>query len=237
MPPGGKARLEAARSRLRVLGGRAPDGRGQAGRAPAQPGMFFSIPDVGNLLFAPAEKRFFNPVWFPYFARDTHVEELPAAPGLDLAGLPAALGRIGSNALARIGSAGGGGAAQQRAAPPPAGAGVWVFEQPIGFLNISVNIRMTVVRLRDGSLLVPPRSCAAALRLWKIRRSVRGPRAPVPRRRRPNAWPRRFTLYALHGGAAGQVKDPVAPTGECLAQLRALGEVGAPCWTSALVRK
>jgi hypothetical protein len=164
--------------------------------------MFFSIPDVGNLLFAPAEKRFFNPVWFPYFARDTHVEELPAAPGLDLAGLPAALGRIGSNALARIGSAGGGGAAQQRAAPPPAGAGVWVFEQPIGFLNISVNIRMTVVRLRDGSLLVPPRSGAAAPRLWKIRRSVRGPRAAVPRRRRlggagrvPGRAALHFTLY------------------------------------------
>ena len=29
-----------------------------------------------------------------------------------------------------------------------------MFEQPIGFLNITVNIRMTVVRLKDGDLLV-----------------------------------------------------------------------------------
>ena len=34
------------------------------------------------------------------------------------------------------------------------GSGVWAMEQPIGFLNISVNIRMTVLRLADGSLLV-----------------------------------------------------------------------------------
>jgi len=49
-----------------------------------------------------------------------------------------------------------------------------MFEQPIGFLNITVNIRMTVIKLRDGSLLV---------------------------------------------------HDPIAPTGECLRQLRALGDV------------
>ena len=34
------------------------------------------------------------------------------------------------------------------------GSGVWAMEQAIGFLNISVNIRMTVIRLADGSLLV-----------------------------------------------------------------------------------
>eukprot|EP00291_Cryptomonas_curvata_P013787 CAMPEP_0172204936 /NCGR_PEP_ID=MMETSP1050-20130122/32291_1 /TAXON_ID=233186 /ORGANISM="Cryptomonas curvata, Strain CCAP979/52" /LENGTH=195 /DNA_ID=CAMNT_0012883667 /DNA_START=302 /DNA_END=886 /DNA_ORIENTATION=- len=51
---------------------------------------------------------------------------------------------------------------------------IWMFEQPIGFLNITVNIRMTVIKLRDGSLLV---------------------------------------------------HDPIAPTGECLRQLRALGDV------------
>jgi len=31
---------------------------------------------------------------------------------------------------------------------------MWMFEQPIGFLNITVNIRMTVIQLRDGDLLV-----------------------------------------------------------------------------------
>ena len=40
--------------------------------------MFFSTPDLGNLLFAPSDRRFFNPVWFPYFARPTHVEEVPS---------------------------------------------------------------------------------------------------------------------------------------------------------------
>ena len=51
---------------------------------------------------------------------------------------------------------------------------MWMFEQPIGFLNITVNIRMTVVKLADGGLLV---------------------------------------------------YNPIAPTGECLRELEALGVV------------
>jgi len=47
-----------------------------------------------------------------------------------------------------------------------------MLEQPVGFLNITVNIRMTVFRLKDGSLLV---------------------------------------------------KDPIAPTAECLSMLSSLG--------------
>ena len=31
---------------------------------------------------------------------------------------------------------------------------MWMFEQPIGFLNITVNIRMTVIKLSNGDLLV-----------------------------------------------------------------------------------
>jgi hypothetical protein len=30
------------------------------------PRMLFSIPDIGNLLFAPSDKRFFNPIWLAH---------------------------------------------------------------------------------------------------------------------------------------------------------------------------
>ena len=117
--------------------------------------MFFSTPDLGNLLFAPSDRRFFNPVWFPYFARPTHVEEVPS---------PSEMGSGLTSLVRRLGAPGG------RAAGP----NMWMFEQPIGFLNITVNIRMTVVKLADGGLLV---------------------------------------------------YNPIAPTGECLRELEALGVV------------
>jgi hypothetical protein len=72
--------------------------------------MLFSVPDIGNLLFAPTEQRFFNPIWFPYFARPTNVEKVQ---------IP-----VSRNPL-------------WRTEEPE----LWMFEQPIGFLNITVNIR------------------------------------------------------------------------------------------------
>ena len=72
--------------------------------------MLFSVPDFGNLLFAPSERRFFNPIWFPYFARPTNVEKIQ---------IPAF-----RNPLWRSDE-----------------SDMWMFEQPIGFLNITVNIR------------------------------------------------------------------------------------------------
>jgi hypothetical protein len=75
-----------------------------------EPQMLFSVPDIGNLLFAPSDRRFFNPIWFPYFARPTHVEKLQIPPS--------------RNPLRRV---------EQ--------SDIWMFEQPIGFLNITVNIR------------------------------------------------------------------------------------------------
>jgi hypothetical protein len=164
--------------------------------------MFFSTPDVGNLLFAQGDQRFFNPVWFPYFARPTHVEEVAPAQGAQP--WAAFLG-------ARLGSA-------------PRSTGMWMFEQvvcthalargthasfvvlmrypqtrtrvssasasasaenlragqPIGFLNITVNIRMTVIKLRDDSLLVynpiaPTGECLRELeRLGPVRHIVLG---------------------------------------------------------------
>jgi len=130
---------EAAGFALAPPGGRAaasPVGLGAAlQRARASPPRkFFSTPHGGNLLFAPREQRFFNPVWFPYFARPTHVEEIPPTPGTQT-WTSFLGGRLGSTA-------------------PAAGTGIWMFEQPIGFLNITVNIRMSVVRLKCGGLLV-----------------------------------------------------------------------------------
>ena len=72
--------------------------------------MLFSVPDVENLLFAPSDRRFFNPVWYPYFARQTYVEKLQ---------LPSS-----GNPFWRTEE-----------------SNIWMFEQPIGFFNISVNIR------------------------------------------------------------------------------------------------
>ena len=73
--------------------------------------MLFSVPDLGNLLFAPSDQRFFNPIWYPYFARSTHVEKLQIPPS--------------RNPFQRV---------EQ--------SDIWMFEQPIGFLNITVNIRL-----------------------------------------------------------------------------------------------
>jgi len=84
--------------------------------------MFFSTPDINNLFLADSKERFFNPVWYPYFARKTHMEKL-TFPSSSLFG-----------------------------GKPP--TDMWMLEQAIGFLNISVNIRMTAVRLEDGSILV-----------------------------------------------------------------------------------
>ena len=80
-----------------------------ARRAAGRPlyGMFFSTTDVGNLLFAKSDQRFFNPVWFPYFARPTHVEEVPPPTGTQT-----------WNPFARLGSSTG-------ASAP----GMWMFEK------------------------------------------------------------------------------------------------------------
>ena len=122
-------------------------------RRPAQgPRMFFSTPDIGNLLFAPQDQRFFNPVWFPYFARPTHVEEVTFEDRTLLGRIGSLGGRLGS-----LGSGAGG-----------AGAVMWMFEQPIGFLNITVNIRMTVVKLKDSSLLVYNPIAPTGQCLWEL---------------------------------------------------------------------
>jgi hypothetical protein len=94
---GGWARAALA-PRLRPTRPRAP---GSGAR------MFFSTPDVGNLLSAPQDQRFFNPVWFPYFARPTHVEEVAPAQGTQ---------RWTSFLSTRLGSA-------------PPSTGIWMFEQ------------------------------------------------------------------------------------------------------------
>lgn len=49
------------------------------------------------------------------------------------------------------------------------GPGVWVFEQSQGVLDVLVNVRMTVVKMRDGGLFVhapvaPTRECLSLLR-------------------------------------------------------------------------
>jgi len=198
-PPGGAHLAFASRICAGTAGlpARAARPSKQAGGAR----MFFSTPDVGNLLFAPGDQRFFNPVWFPYFARPTHVEEVVPAQGAQP--WVAFLG-------ARLGSA-------------PRSTGMWMFEQvvcthalargthasfvlmrgpqtctcvpsasasvsaenlragqPIGFLNITVNIRMTVIKLRDDSLLVynpiaPTGECLRELeRLGPVRHIVLG---------------------------------------------------------------
>lgn len=49
------------------------------------------------------------------------------------------------------------------------GGGTWLFEQSLGVLDVLVNVRMTVLRLRDGSLFVhapiaPTPECLRLLR-------------------------------------------------------------------------
>mmetsp|Transcript_6062 Transcript_6062/g.15443 ORF Transcript_6062/g.15443 Transcript_6062/m.15443 type:complete len:481 (-) Transcript_6062:1120-2562(-) len=114
------------------------------------PFMLFSIPDFENLLFAPSNRRFFNPIWYPYFARETYVHKVQEV----------SQGTMWSG--------------------PRDSVDMWSFEQPIGFLNITVNIRMTVVRLKDGSLFVhnpiaPTGECVERLReLGEVKHIVLG---------------------------------------------------------------
>jgi hypothetical protein len=81
----------------------------------------------------------------------------------------------------------------------PAGPGVWLFEQSQGVLDVLVNIRMTVVKLRDGSLFVhapvaPTAECLSLLRgLGAPVRYVVLPTSAVEHKARP--YQRRLPAY------------------------------------------
>jgi hypothetical protein len=82
---------------------------------------------------------------------------------------------------------------------------IWMFEQPIGFLNITVNIRSVLLTSRI------PMSCPIVqsnqLSVLTVGTSLRS-----------------MTVIKLKDGSL-LVHDPIAPTGECLRLLRDLGDV------------
>ena len=84
------------------------------------------------------------------------------------------------------------------------GGGTWLFEQSLGVLDVLVNVRMTVLRLRDGSLFVhapiaPTPECLRLLReLGAPVRYIVLPTSAVEHKARGAAASSSFSLKAHH---------------------------------------